>query len=113
MLDDNRPVVALTYPGPGGNAEVSRILVGMHDYDTGLDLDSFTVTADFALDGTPAGTNLAAQFRPKSQGVWELRLNRPVTELARGRLTVSVQDRQGNLTRVERTFSVGSEASRR
>ena len=48
MLDDNRPTLTLTYPRAGANAALTRILVGMHDYDTGLDMDSFQVTADFA-----------------------------------------------------------------
>ena len=32
------------------NPPLTRILVGMHDYYTGLDMDSFQVVADFALD---------------------------------------------------------------
>jgi hypothetical protein len=79
----------------------------MHDYDSGLDRDSLRMTADFDLDGVKAGQNLAARLRPKSPGVWELKLSRPITELPRGKLEVSVKDRQGNLTRIERTFSVG------
>lgn len=112
-LDDNRPVLALSYPAPGANAALSRIVIGMHDYDTGLDLARFTVTADFAIDGMAGGTNLAPQFRRRADGVWELRLARPITDLPRGRLTVSVADRQGNVTRVERTFSVGRASARR
>jgi hypothetical protein len=106
MCDDNRPIVALTLPRAGENRELSRILIGMHDYSSGLDLKSFAVTADFALDGVPAGTNLAPRFRPVAQGVWELRLARPLSALERGRLTVSVRDHQGNLSRIERTFWV-------
>jgi hypothetical protein len=49
---------------------------------------------------------VAKQFKPKSQGVWELVLTRPLTNLPKGRLTVSVKDRQGNTSRIERTFSV-------
>ena len=59
-----------------------------------------------SVDGAAAGTDLAARFRPKAQGVWELRLSRPVRRLARGRLEVSVKDRQGNQTQVVRRFSV-------
>ena len=40
----------------------------MHDYYTGLDMDSFRVTADFAVDGAAAGENLAAKFRPDVAG---------------------------------------------
>lgn len=107
FLDDNRPTLALTLPAAGKNAELSRLLVGMHDYNTGIDTKSFTVVADFAIDGVPAGENFAAKFRPATQGVWEYRLLQPLTKLERGKLTVSVADGQGNLTRIERTFSVG------
>jgi hypothetical protein len=106
MLDDNRPILTLTYPRAGDNGPLTRLLVGMHDYDTGLDPKSFRVTASFTVDGMPAGQNLAAKFRPVAQGVWEYRLATAVHELTRGTLTVSVRDRQGNETRIERTFSV-------
>ena len=42
----------------------------------------------------------------KSAGVWEWTLARPLTDLPKGKLTVSVKDRQGNLTRIERTIVV-------
>jgi hypothetical protein len=110
MCDDNRPTLTLTYPAPGANAELSRVLVGMHDYYSGLDLKSFNVVADFAVDGVPAGADLAGRFRPRGQGVWELCLKKPLTELKRGTLTVSVKDRQGNVSKVVRTFRVGRRA---
>jgi len=107
MLDDNRPTLALTLPAAGKSAELTRLLVGMHDYGSGVDMKTFLVTADFAIDGVPAGENLADRFKPKSQGVWELRLDKAMTKLARGKLRISVADRQGNVSREERTFSVG------
>ena len=73
---------------------------------SGLDEKSFQVLADFPVDGTPAGKNLVSQFKVVDPGVWELKLNRPITDLHRDKLTVSVQDLQGNVTRIERTFSV-------
>jgi hypothetical protein len=110
MCDDNRPTLALTCPRAGANEELSRVLVGMTDYGTGIDAGSFRVVADFALDGVPAGQDLSKRFKEKSQGVWELVLAKPVGDLPRGKLTVSVKDGQGNVTRVERTFSVGKAA---
>jgi hypothetical protein len=108
--DDNRPTLTLTYPRRGRNDELSRILIGMHEYGSGLDMESFAVTADFAIDGAEAGANLAASFKPVSPGVWELRLKDLITELASGTLTVSIKDRQGNVTRIERTFDVAPAA---
>ena len=72
----------------------------------GIDQASFTVTADFALDGIAAGQNLAARFQSKGDGIFELTLQKPLAKLDKGKLTVSVRDRQGNLSRIERTFSV-------
>jgi hypothetical protein len=106
LQDDSRPTLALTLPRAGANEELSRIVVGMHDSDSGLDLESFRVAADFAVDGAPAGTDLAPRFAAHGDGVWELRLATPITALPRGTLTVSVTDRQGNTARVERTLSV-------
>jgi hypothetical protein len=105
--DDNRPTLALAYPHAGANTELTRILVGMHDYDTGLDMESFQVTADFAVAGVPAGTNLASKFKALPEGRWELAFPEPIRQLSKGELTVSVKDRQGNISRIERTFSVG------
>jgi hypothetical protein len=104
--DDNRPTLTLTYPRAGANESLTRILVGMHDYYTGLYVDTFRVIADFPVNGVEAGENLAAKFRPKSPGVWELKLAQPIARLAKGKIEVSVKDRQGNATRIERTFTV-------
>ena len=106
MLDDQRPTLTLTGVQPGKNAEVTRLLVGMHDYGAGLDLKSFRVTANFTLDGVAAGKNLAGKFKEKSLGVRELALSKPLTELPRGKIVVVVSDKQGNQTRLERTFSI-------
>jgi hypothetical protein len=107
MLDDNRPILSVTEPRVGTQAKLTRILIGMHDYDTGLDLKTFRVTADFALAGIKAGDDLASKFQPRSQGVWEWTLPTPLTELPRGTVTVTVRDRQGNTARIDRTFTVG------
>jgi hypothetical protein len=106
MFDDQRPTLTLTYPRAGANARLSRILVGMHDYNSGLDVGSFHAVADFPLDGVRPGEDLAAKFRAVGDGVWEMKLARPVTDLARGALTVSVKDKQGNQARIIRRFSV-------
>ncbi len=106
MLDENRPILTVTTPQAGTNAPITRLLIGMHDYYSGLDLKTFRVTADFAVAGMPAGANLAPKFRATTQGVWELRLQTPIANLPRGTLAVTVRDRQGNEARVERTFTV-------
>jgi len=104
MCDDQRPTLTLTYPKPGANESLSRIVIGMYDYGSGLDMESFMVGADFDIDGTEAGNDLAPRFKQAAPGVWELKLGKPVAELAKGKLAVSVKDGQGNVTRIERTI---------
>jgi hypothetical protein len=108
MLDDQRPTLTVASPLAGLNPPLSRLLIGMHDYGTGLDRASFSVTADFAIDGSTAGENLAARFRETTSGVFELELDEPLTALEKGTLTVLVRDHEGNLTRIERTIAVGA-----
>ena len=52
------------------------------------------------------GEDLAKRFQALPGNRWELRLRKPVAALAKGRLTVSVKDRQGNRTQIERSLSI-------
>jgi hypothetical protein len=108
FADRTLPTLTVTVPKAGENRELSRIVIGMDDRYAGLDRGSFRVTADFAIDGVEAGKDLASKFTAKGEGVWGLRLARPVAELSKGKLTVSVKDRQGNATQIERTFSISA-----
>jgi len=110
MFDDQRPTLTLTYPKAGPNEPIQRIVIGMYDYDTGLDLGSFSVVADFPLAGVGAGKNLAGKFKALPDWRWELTLPEPIANLQRGKLTVSIKDQEGNVSRIERTFSVRSRA---
>jgi hypothetical protein len=108
LLDEGRPTLTLTYPQAGINARLNRILIGMHDYGTGLDLPTFKVIADFDVNGVKAGENLGPQFKQIASNIWELRLGNPPGSLPKARLRVEVSDRQGNTARIERTFSLAS-----
>jgi hypothetical protein len=104
MLDDQRPTLALSSPRAGANPPLSVIRIGMYDY-SGLAAESLQVTADFAVNGVTAGQNLASKFKQTAAGVWELSLSEPI-RFPRGVLRIAVKDKQGNLTRIERTFSI-------
>ncbi len=106
MLDDNRPVLTITSPQAGGNEKVDRILIGLHDYYTGIDQDSLVVTATVAIDGVAPGANLADRLKSKGGGVYELKLAKPLAKVDAAKLDVSVKDREDNTARIERTFSV-------
>lgn len=107
LCDDQRPTLTLTYPQPGANASLTRLLIGAFDHYSGIAPDSLSLQADFEIDGHPAGTELAGLLRETATGVRELRLRQPIQSLKRGTITAAVCDRQGNITRIERTFSVG------
>ena len=109
MLDDQRPTLTLTSPQPGKNGPLTKIVIGMHDAYTGLDAESLHVAANVPLHGIHAGANLASKFKPTSQGVWEWTLASPIDELSAAKLDVSVKDKQGNTSRIVRTFSVVKE----
>lgn len=106
MLDDNRPVLTLNQPTAGANTSLHSIIVGMHDYDSGLDLESFSVTASFEIDGHKPGTELAPHFKDLSDGVKWLKFQQPIRQLDEGRIVVTIQDRQGNQTRIDRTVHI-------
>ena len=40
----------------------------MHDYDTGLDMDSFQVIADFAVDGVAGGPEPGGEVQAEGAG---------------------------------------------
>ena len=81
MLDDQRPTLTLTSPRAGANPPLDRILIGMHDYGTGLDVASFTVVADFAVDGVARRARTSRRSSSRSApGVWELPLDAPLAD---------------------------------
>lgn len=107
--DENRPTLTLTYPRRGENVSLDQILIGAFDCYSGLEEDSLSVVADFGIDGMAAGENLSGKFRKDSPNVWQWRLSKPILALPQGTLTISIKDRQGNITRIVRTFSVAQE----
>lgn len=106
LLDDNRPILTLNQPPAGNNSSLHAITIGMHDYDSGLDADSFSVVADFKIDDFEPGTELAPHFKGLSDGVVSLKFGSEIRNLKHGRIIVSIRDRQGNLTRIERRLYV-------
>ena len=104
----NGPHSRSAIPAQGKNQDLSRILIGMADAYMGIDLKSFQVTADFAVDGIAVGENLASRFKALPEGRWEWQLAHPVVNLPAGTLTVSIKDRQGNFNSIKRKFSVTS-----
>lgn len=106
MCDDKRPTLTISEPARGSTRSLPRILIGMDDYYSGLDLETFQVTADFRIDAIAAGKNLARRFQKLPGGVFELKLNEALIPPVSGTITASVKDYQGNISTVVRTFSL-------
>jgi uncharacterized repeat protein (TIGR01451 family) len=106
FLDTQRPTLAVSLPRPGVNAApLTMIRVGVADAYTGIDPTSLSITADIPLAGRAAGAELADLAQPAGDGVYTLPIG-PLTHVARAHIYVEIADRQGNITRVARAFSV-------
>ncbi len=106
FLDDLRPTVTVASPRPGINAQpIDTIRFGLADANSGLDLGTLSVTADFPASGRPAGAELADLAVVEADGVWTLALGSALPSLVGANLQISVADVQGNITREARRFS--------
>jgi hypothetical protein len=88
---------------------LAKIRIGAFDYYSGLDPTSISVVADFEVNGQTAGTELASFLTEEADHVWSIQLDPPRARLDSGFLTVSVKDERGNITKVQRTFCIGSD----
>jgi hypothetical protein len=113
MGDDTRPTLALLYPKAGENTSLTRLVLGACDYFSGLDEKSLSVTADVEIDGIAAGKELAAHFQRSTDDVWQWKLAKPLPPLRKAVLSVSVKDKSGNITLIQRTFSVDAATANR
>ncbi|MCC6850135.1 MAG: hypothetical protein IT294_16690 [Deltaproteobacteria bacterium] len=109
FLDDLRPALAVTLPRPGWNGgALGSLLIGAADADSGLAAGSLSITADVSIAGREPGAELADLATAAGDGIWSVALTPPLVDVASAHLRVAVADRQGNVTRVDRRFSVGA-----
>jgi hypothetical protein len=99
--------LTLSLPRAGTQTQpLTLIRLGAYDYYSGLDVSSLSVKANFDLSGKRVGTELAPLFAQTGDHIWTLPVNPAIANLRRGELTVSVKDKQGNITKIVRSFSV-------
>ena len=58
------------------------------------------------IDGQPAGSELAGLFTHSGDHIWEYTLQAPITQLSAGELSVSITDKQGNISSQRRQLSI-------
>lgn len=83
-----------------------NIVFSAHDQYSGIDWPATSVRANFAVDGLPAGAELAQLFAPTSEGVREYTVRALPARGSVGEITVRVRDRQGNVSERVRKFMV-------
>jgi hypothetical protein len=111
FLDDLKPTVHVDVPRAGVMAEaLTRIRFGLADANSGVDLSTLSVLASFEIGCQTPVKQLASQAVEVDDGIYEIQLPSSVRNATGGWVNVSVKDRQGNVTRVERAF--GSAAAR-
>ena len=83
------------------------IRVGVADANTGILSGSLSISASIPLAGRAAGAELADLAQNSgNDGVNSITLSTPITFAVAATLHAAVQDQQGNITRVDRQFSV-------
>jgi hypothetical protein len=109
FLDDLKPTLALSLPRAGANpAPLAQFRFGLADADSGIDLASLSVQADFVVNGRQAGSELADLAASVGDGIWSVMLSPPLGDGWNRHVRISVRDGQGNITRVDRAFFVGA-----
>ncbi len=109
FLDDVRPVLTVSAPRPGANSgPLTAIRVGIADAYTGIAAGTLSITASVPINGRPAGAQLADLAQSIGKGIYAITLDPPLHAATGAHLYVQVADNQGNVTRVDRKFSVGS-----
>lgn len=106
FMDTQRPTLAISQPRPNLNATPpTQIDFAMADANSGLDQSTLSVTASFAVNGRPAGSELADLAVYRGDGRYRIALDQPVSpRLYNARIFVEVADNQGNIARSSRRF---------
>ena len=107
FLDDLKPTVAVSLPRPHANSPLTEIRFGLADANSGIDLSTLHVSADFAVNGRAAGAELSDLAQDAGEDIWTIALSPPLADGFNRHVYVSVEDVQGNVTRVARAFFIG------
>ena len=107
FLDEIRPTLAVSLPRPGSNAPLSVIRIGIADANSGLEPGSLSVSTDFPVAGRAPGSELADLATQVGDGIYEIAVDVSPSEGVVHEVQAEVADRQGNWTRVDRSFHVG------
>jgi hypothetical protein len=105
-LDDLKPTLTISSPRINYNPiPVTSITVGLADANSGIDLNTLSIKADFEVNGRPADSELSDLAVSNGDGIYQIILNQAVMvdQIAR-HVHAEVADIQGNIKRVDVRF---------
>ena len=70
-------------------------------------MSSLSIRASFEVAGRPAGSELADLAQAGGPGIFAIAIEPPLASAADAHVFASIREEQGNITRVDRRFSVG------
>ena len=106
FIDTLRPTLTMATPAPGVNSEpISAITFGASDANSGIDPASLSLRANFPVAGRAADTELIDLTQSLGDGRFQLTLPAVLPYIIGARLVLTVLDQQGNVHRIERTFT--------
>ncbi len=104
FLDEVRPTLHLQSPHDDEPWEtLGDIVIGIADANSGIEPGSLSVRLNFVVDGHEAGSELAGLAEEIGDGIYRIVVATPADVPADGKLEISVRDRQGNTTWVQRS----------
>lgn len=106
FLDDLKPTLSVSSPIINYNPQpVDVIRLGVADANSGVDVSTLSVTADFMVNDRAAETELADLLVNVSDGVYQIDLNEALPfDQSMRHIRADVKDHQGNIKRVDVRF---------
>ena len=106
FVDDVKPTLTISMPKQNLNSgQINKFVFGIADANSGIDLSTLSVKANFSVNGNPANSELKSLAVNIGDGIYEIQLNSsiPYTALQR-HLKIEITDNQGNIKRTDLRF---------
>ncbi|MCW8869530.1 MAG: hypothetical protein OQK49_02400, partial [Proteobacteria bacterium] len=110
FLDDLKPTLTISLPRPNFNPNpVDKIRFGLTDANSGIDLSTLSIKANFSVNSLPAETELSGLAVNSGDGIYQISLSSalPIDTMER-HIRAEVADHQGNIKRLNVRFYTGN-----
>jgi len=107
LIDDVKPTLTLSQPRQNINFQaIDKIVVGVADANTGINISTLSIKADFIVNGLPANSELSGLATLVAEGVYQIQLDAALPQDSLERhIKAEVYDNQGNVKRVDLRFT--------